>query len=214
MRHLLHPLHLLSALAVGFLASCATQQNPSALTDAAGNPLNPHLPGSYAHFTAEPTYPKTYNYWKNDELLSRTNPENSKIVIDVGTQRGLLMNGEEIVMDYPICSGRASHPTPRGEYKVLEQVVDKRSNKYGRIYDANGRVVHTDADITQDQVPEGGRFEGASMRYWMRMTWDGIGHHVGPVRRIPVSHACVRGPSKLMPIIYSKAKIGTPVIVR
>lgn len=207
-------LPLLAILGVGCLASCSTQQNPSALTNAAGGPLNPHVPGSHTHFTAEPTYPKTYNYWKNDELLSRTNSENSKIVIDVGTQRGFLMNGEEIVMDYPICSGRSSHPTPRGEYQVLEQVVDKRSNKYGRIYNAEGRVVNTDADITSDEVPEGGRFEGASMRYWMRMTWDGIGHHVGPVRRIPVSHACVRGPSKLMPIIYSKAKIGTPVIVR
>ncbi len=202
------------ALAVGFLASCASQQAPAPQVGADGKPVNPHVPGTYAHFKAEPNYPKTYNYWKDQELLARTHEENSSIVIELASQRGLLMNGDQVVLDYPICSGRRSHPTPPGEYQILEKVVDKRSNKYGRIYDAEGKLVNGDADVTQDEIPEGGRFEGAPMRYWMRMTWDGVGHHVGPVRRVPVSHACVRGPSSIMPIVYSKVKLGTPVVVR
>jgi hypothetical protein len=64
-------------------------------------------------------------------------------------------------------------------------------------------------------VPEGGKFVGAPMRYWMRLTWDGVGHHIGPLPRSrrAASHACIRGPSAIMPIIYGKVKIGTPVTV-
>jgi hypothetical protein len=200
------------ALAAGFFASCATQK-PTPVAGQDGRPVNPHPPGSYQHFISEPTYPKSYNYWMDEELLSRTNKDNSHIEINLATQRGFLMNGDRVVIDYPVTSGRASQPTPKGEFRVLEQVVDKRSNKYGRIYDADGKLVKTDADVTSDEVPEGGRFEGASMAYWMRMTWDGVGHHVGPLRRVPISRSCIRGPAKVMPLIYSKTKLGTPIIV-
>lgn len=200
----------LGGAALLIVASCANMtQEPK--VDADGNPINPHPPGTYEHFKAEPSYPKTYNVWKNEELLTRTDATNSYIRIHLPTQRGMLMNGDEVVMDYPICSGTRSRPTPTGTFYILEKIIDKRSNKYGRIYDAEGDVVNSDADSTQDPIPEGGKFVGASMRYWMRLTNDGVGHHIGPVRRYPASHACVRGPSKTMPTVYSKVKVGTRV---
>jgi hypothetical protein len=202
--------HCAIALAMLLLANCANQK-PVVKYDPEGKPINPYPAGTYDHFKAEPTYPKTYNVWKNEELLSRTNPDNSHIKIDLSTQRGFLMNNGKIAMDYPICSGIPSRPTPTGTFYILEKVVDKRSNKYGRIYDAEGNLVNGDADATLDPIPEGGRFEGASMRYWMRLTYDGVGHHIGPVRRRPASHACVRGPSGTIPIVYSKVKEGTRV---
>lgn len=158
---------------------------------------------------------KTLAVWKNHQLLPATNAENSSIFINLATQRGFLMNGDDIAMDYPICSGTRSRPTPPGTYYILEKIVDKRSNLYGRIYDADGKLVNGDADATSDPIPEGGRFEGAPMRYWMRMTNDGVGHHVGPMPRSrrPSSHACVRGPSATIPIVFSKVKPGTRIIV-
>jgi hypothetical protein len=194
------------------LANCATKK-PLPTTDASGNYVNPYPVGTYQHFTAERSYPKTYKVWKNDELLSRTTPENSHIRIDLAKQRGQLMNGEEVVMDYPICSGRAGRETPPGEYTILEKVVEKQSNRYGRIYDAADECVNTDADATTDIIPEGGRFDGAPMRYWMRLTNDGVGHHIGPVRRYRASHACIRGPGGTIPTVYAKVKLGTRVIV-
>jgi hypothetical protein len=116
-------------------------------------------------------------------------------------------------MDYPICSGIKSRPTPTGTFYILEKVVDKCSNRYGKYYDAAGDVVNGNADAILDPLPEGGRFEGAQMHYWMRLTQDGVGHHIGPVRRYPASHACVRGPSKTIPIVYSKVKAGTCVVI-
>lgn len=192
------------------LANCA-HQKPAPQIGKDGKPINPYPVGTYDHFKAEPTYPKTYNVWKNEELLSRTGPENSHIKIDLASQRGMLMNNDEVVMDYPICSGIKSRPTPTGTFYILEKVVDKRSNRYGKFYDADGEIVNGNADVILDPLPEGGRFEGAEMHYWMRLTQDGVGHHIGPVRRYPASHACVRGPSKTIPIVFSKVKEGTRV---
>jgi hypothetical protein len=203
-------LRCLAAVAALLLANCANQK-PVAKIDKEGKPINPFPVGTYDHFKAEPTYPKTHSVWKNEELLSSTNAANSHIKIDLATQRGFLMNGEDIVMDYPICSGTKSRPTPTGTFYILEKIAEKRSNRYGRIYDAAGSCVNSDADATTDTIPEGGKFEGASMNYWMRLTNDGVGHHIGPIRRVPSSHACVRGPSKTIPTVYSKVKVGTRV---
>jgi hypothetical protein len=206
--------HCAAAATALLLANCANQaSNANLATQKDGKPINPFPPGTYDHFKAEPTYPKTHSVWKNDQLLSQTNPENSHIKINLGTQRGFLMNGEEVVIDYPICSGVKSRPTPTGTFYILEKIVDKSSNRYGKILDANGEVVNRDADALKDPIPEGGKFVGAPMRNWMRLTNDGVGHHIGPVRRYPASHACVRGPSGTIPIVYSKVKVGTRVVI-
>ena len=200
-------------LSAALLSSCGTHKAGKPTVGRDGKFKNPYQAGTYEHFTAEPSYPKTYNVWKNEELLSKTGPDNTHIIISVSKQRGLLMNGDQIVMDYPICSGRPGHETPMGKFQVLEKSVEKRSNRYGRLYDATGECISTDPDMTKDTIPEGGRFEGAEMRYWMRITWDGIGHHIGPVKRYPASHSCIRGPSAVMPLVFSKVKVGTPITV-
>jgi hypothetical protein len=209
------PRNLVRCLATAtalLLANCA-HHKPAVRIGKDGKTINPYPAGSYANFQAEPTYPKTYNVWTNTPLLARTNPTNSYIKINLASQRGLLMNGDDVVIDYPICSGIKSRPTPTGTFYILEKVIDKRSNRYGIYYDAAGEIANGNADAILDPLPEGGRFEGAQMHYWMRLTQDGVGHHIGPVRRYPASHACVRGPSKTIPIVYSKVKEGSCVII-
>jgi L,D-transpeptidase catalytic domain len=188
------------------LASCA-------LGPKYGPEGNPKQPGTYAHFKAQPDYPKTSVHWVNSVLLEQTSPANSRVVVSLKQQRGFLMMGDQVVIDYPICSGTSARPTPKGEYKVMEKVVEKSSNRYGRIYDAEGKCVNSDADAFTDPIPEGGKFVGAPMNYWMRLTHDGVGHHIGPVLRRPASHACVRGPSKVIPIVFGKVKVGTEVVI-
>jgi hypothetical protein len=202
----------LAAAASLVLANCAHHTaHPHNGSD--GKAINPFPVGSYDHFKALPIYPKTHNTWKNDDLLSRTTQQNSHIRIDLATQRGMLMNGDDVAMDYPICSGIQSRPTPTGTFYILEKVIEKRSNRYGKYYDATGEIVNGNADAILDPLPEGGRFEGAEMHYWMRLTQDGVGHHIGPVRRYPASHACVRGPRQIIPLVFSKVKEGSCVII-
>ncbi|MBK1881813.1 L,D-transpeptidase [Luteolibacter pohnpeiensis] len=206
----------LAAATALLLVNCSPSLPPDGkpVTDANGKPVNPYPEGTYDHFRAEPNYRKTYDVYKNEELLTKTDESNSSIVINLSNQRAQLMNGDKVAMDYPICSGTEERPTPPGDYKILEKIVDKHSNTYGKIVDAEGEVVNSNADVNKDPIPEGGKFIGAPMAYWMRLTWDGVGHHVGPVRRYPASHACVRGPKGTMPIVYSKVKVGTSVRVQ
>lgn len=210
----------LLAIVFALLFSLNSCSNDSQTTDANGvstKPfVNPHKPGTYEYFTAEPSYPKTFSIYKNQEWYAQTNAGNSQIVLDTSKQRAKLMNGEQVVLDYPISSGRRSHPTPKGRFVILEKIVDKSSNRYGKIYDAAGELVTSDADAFTDTIPEGGKFVGAPMKYWMRITWDGVGHHIGPIpsSHNPVSHGCIRGYYKAMPEIFAKVKVGTPVIVQ
>lgn len=202
-----------TALAALLLASCSTVPEPR--TEADPPPFeNPHPAGSYAHFKADPSYPKTSKSYRNESLLARTNGENSRIIISIDLQRGFLMNGNEVALDYPVSTGTSSHPTPPGEYRIREKTVDKRSNLYGKIIGRDGNVVKRSASARTDAVPEGGQFVGAPMPYWMRLTWDGIGMHVGHVPRYPASHSCIRGHSHIVPVVFSKVKLLTPVTIQ
>ncbi len=176
--------------------------------------INPHKSGSYAHFKASKSYPKTSNVYKNKDLLSRTNSSNSKVVIDQSLQRGFLMNNGTIAMDYPVSTGRSKYPTPNGSFRITEKIVDKRSNLYGTILNSSGGVVKSGADSRKDKVPEGGEFRGAPMSHWMRLTGDGIGMHKGRVPRYPASHGCIRTPGSVVPTVYAKTRVGTSVTIR
>ena len=188
---------LAGALGCLFLVSCAK--------------TTPQM--AHVQFTEREDYPKTSLYWKDVELYESVSAEDTFIKIDTGLQRGFLMSGDLIVIDYPICSGRKTHPTPKGTFKILEKKEEKSSNRYGRIYDAEGKMINGDADIREDEVPEGGEFVGAPMPYWMRLNNDGIGHHIGPTLRRPSSHGCIRGPVKVVPLVYARVTKGSEVVI-
>jgi hypothetical protein len=62
------------------------------------------------------------------------------------------------------------------------------------------------------EVPAGCVYEGIAMPYWMRLTWYGVGMHVGKFKkRIRSSFGCIRVYQKAQLLIYQKTRIGTPV---
>jgi hypothetical protein len=67
----------------------------------------------------------------------------------------------------------------------------------------------------RDRIPPGGRFVGAKMPYFMRLTYDGVGLHAGPipVPGSPASHGCIRMPHEVAPLLYRHVALGTPVTV-
>lgn len=121
---------------------------------------------------------------------------------------------QEIGWSY-VATGITSFPTPTGQFKILEKTADKVSNLYGKGYDANGKLVNSDFKQGRDLLPPGGRFEPAKMTYWMRLTGDGVGMHIGPIPRPGrrASHGCIRLPSKVAGSIYKNVSIGTPVTI-
>jgi hypothetical protein len=156
---------------------------------------------------------KKYTY-KNKALLEQATPDNVSVEISLKEQRGLLLVKGAIAMDFPVSSGKASHPTPTGSYAIRGKEKEYHSNLYGRIFDATGTVVVADADSRKDKAPEGGKFEGAAMPYWMRLTDGGVGMHVGyvPGGRA-ASHGCIRLKKENASEIFDLVKIGTPVVI-
>ena len=207
--------HLLGAVILSILLSqCSGPASPNGLQQKPykATHVNPFEPGTYPHFRAKSGYPRNYSIWINKEVLAQTNEANSSVRIDLSDQRGYLLNGLKLAMDFPVATGRSAFPTPTGEFQILEKVKSgKRSATYGKIYDAGGVLINDDADSRKDPVPPGGKYVGAEMPYWMRVTWDGIGMHKGRVPRRPASHGCIRIYWKVVATIYSKVKRGTPV---
>jgi lipoprotein-anchoring transpeptidase ErfK/SrfK len=135
--------------------------------------------------------------------------------IDLSEQTASFYRDGEKVGQSRVATGRSGHSTPTGSFTIMEKVANKRSNLYGRIYDARGNLVNRDADTRRHSVPSGGRFVGAPMPYWMRLTSYGIGMHVGPIPNpgSPASHGCVRMPEEMARTLYHRAPVGTRVTI-
>lgn len=137
------------------------------------------------------------------------------ITINLSEQKAYFFKGRQLAGVALIATGKEGYDTPPGSFRIMEKIQDKRSDTYGWMYDASGQVVNYDADIRLDPVPPGGRFEGADMPYWMRITGGGIGMHQGPipVPGSPASHGCIRTSKLVVAQFFEDARVGMPVRV-
>ncbi len=150
-------------------------------------PLHPEetacLPAEHAAFTCLPSYPRTFRVWKDEARMQAEGPR--RVEIDLSRQRGIFVVNDEVVMDFPVCTGTKRKPTPTGSFRITQKNVHHHSN----IYD----------------VP---------MPYFMRLTNGGIGMHVGDVFRAPASHGCIRLTREACVPLFRNAPSGTRVIIR
>jgi hypothetical protein len=126
--------------------------------------------------------------WEGESL---TGPVTVRI--SLAEQKAYFIRGGQPAGWSYVATGKSSHPTPTGSYYITEKVVKKSSNRYGETIN--------------------GRFVGAPMPYWMRLTSYGIGMHGGPIPSpgSTASHGCIRFPYSMARILYGYVKIGTPV---
>lgn len=149
----------------------------------------------------------------NNDLAGVINPENSRAVVSLSKQRLYLMTGDQVYIDTPISSGKRGHSTPTGAFSIMEKDADHRSNIYGSFVDRKGRVVRSGISSKIDSAPSGTRYVGAPMKWFCRLTGNGVGFHVGVLPGYPASHGCIRLPEDIAPLIYQKVKVGTRVRV-
>ena len=149
----------------------------------------------------------------NGGVLARVTPDNAHVIVSLTKQRAYLMIGEEIAIDSPISSGKRGHTTPNGSFTVLEKDKDHRSSLYGDYVDSKGRTVRAGISARIDSAPSGTHYVGASMKWFMRLTGEGVGMHVGILPGYPASHGCIRMPEPAAAQFYSHVKVGTPVRV-
>ena len=149
----------------------------------------------------------------NQSLLQQVTPDSVRLVVSLPKQRAYLMTGDQIVIDSPISSGKRGHTSPTGHLSVLEKDPNHHSSLYGDFVDSSGRVVRAGVSARIDAAPSGTHFTGAAMKWFMRLTEDGVGMHIGILPGYPASHGCIRMPPDGAKLFYDHVKVGTPVDV-
>lgn len=147
------------------------------------------------------------------KVLDRATPDTVSIRISLGAQRAYLFVGDELAVDTPISSGKRAGMTPKGNFTITEKDADHRSSVYGDFVNRAGKVVRAGVSTKIDSAPSGTVYRGAPMNWFMRLTNDGVGMHTGYLPGYPASHGCIRLPEEIAKLIYSKVKLGTPVVV-
>lgn len=104
--------------------------------------------------------------------------------IELSKQRGQYLVDGEVAMDFPVCTGCGSKRTPVGMFRIKQKHIDHHSNLYD-----------------------------CPMPYFMRLTWGGIGMHVGDIYRRPASHGCIRIPRVACEPLYHALPYGSMVHV-
>ena len=128
-------------------------------------------------------------------------PQTLRLVLKLGERRVYLYRGEEIEDSYPVAVGKGSTPTPKGEYKIIQMIIDPAwENPWtGEIY-APGAA-----------SPLGLRWIG----FWTDGR-DYIGFHGTPNRASvgqAASNGCVRMFNEDVVALFKKVEMGMAVIV-
>lgn len=215
------PFSIIRAAALGLISLCLFPQSASSLP-APQRPSPPPRPPTLRVGQPAPAQPmrkpadlirKQEPIKINEQRLAQITPDQVRVVVSLSKQRAYLIVGEEVIIDSPISSGKRGHGTPSGSFTVMEKDKNHRSSLYGDFRDKSGRTVRAGVSSRIDSAPSGTRFVGAPMKWFMRLTGDGVGMHVGILPGYPASHGCVRMPEQAAGLFYNHVKVGTPVQV-
>ena len=178
----------------------------------------------YADFKNKTNLKTSFKVFKDKKLLAKANKKNTHIKVDVKQQRiKLLVNGK-VALSSPCTTGakRKFEPntkiyrdkrTPKGTFKITEKISNKRSSIFGKYY-RNGKLVYKGDKRKYRGSKRGLRYEGASLKNWMRLTSSGIGLHASKyIKRYPGTNGCIRLPYKVARTIFSKVSTGTKVSI-
>ncbi len=158
------------------------------------------------HFGRRPAEPEVeVSYWRGDGVSGRP-----RIEIALADQKLRYYRGDQLVGESPVSTGREGFQTVVGRFAICEKDLDHESSMFGDYVDAEGRVVQGDVDARKDPRPAGTRFDGADMRWFMRIT-GATGMHAGYLPGFPASHGCIRLPAEMAEIFFRETPMGTPV---
>ena len=150
----------------------------------------------------------------NEAAYLQADAKDTRIKVSLSDQKAWLLDSDgTVLLETDISSGIDGRETPTGTYSVKERIIEKHSNRYGRLVDKEtGDVIVPKAWEHKGPIPKNLKYVGIEMPYWMRLTWSGIGMHVGGFAlKERSSFGCIRVYEKAQPYIYHKTSIGTKV---
>src|SRR5437870_12048386 len=106
-------------------------------------------------------------------------------IVSIKSQKVTIYDADGWVLRAPVSSGTAGRETPAGVFSVVEKDKDHRSSLY----------------------------DDAWMPHMLRITWNGIALHGGPLPGYAASHGCVRMPYDFAEKLFDQTRIGMRVII-
>lgn len=152
----------------------------------------------------------------DDERCATAKPGKVHVDVSLASHSAQLLNEHgEVLVEMDVSPGLEGHETPVGNFTVREKLPLKRSNLYGQyVRPETGEVVVGRAWEHQGPKPEGTQYLGIAMPFWLRLTDDGVGMHVGGFERGKcTSHGCIRCPEPPQKKCWELCRVGTRVRV-
>src|SRR5262249_24978957 len=106
-------------------------------------------------------------------------------IVSIKSQKVTIYDANGGALRARVSSGTAGRETPAGVFSVVEKDKDHRSSLY----------------------------DDAWMPHMLRITWNGLALHGGPLPGYAASHGCVRMPFGFAEKLFDKVRIGTRVII-
>src|SRR6201987_3889253 len=106
-------------------------------------------------------------------------------IVSIKSQKVTFYDGEGWILRAPVSTGTTGRETPAGVFSVIEKQKDHHSSLY----------------------------DDAWMPHMLRITWNGLALHGGPLPGYAASHGCVRMPFGFAEKLFDKVPIGTRVII-
>jgi L,D-transpeptidase catalytic domain len=106
-------------------------------------------------------------------------------IVSIKSQQVTIYDADGWILRAPVSTGTKGRETPAGVFAVVEKNKDHRSNMY----------------------------DDAWMPNMLRITWNGIALHGGPLPGYPASHGCVRMPFGFAEKLFDKVRMNTRIII-
>ena len=148
------------------------------------------------------------------EIYLKSTPENTRLVVNLATQRIVMLVGGEMCIDSPISSGKRGAATQPGTFTVLEKIKKHESATYGSFVDKLGRTVRSGVSMKLDAAPAGTHYVATPMPFFCRFTETGFGIHGGALPGYPAAHGSIRVPDDVARSIYERVRVGTVIEIK
>jgi hypothetical protein len=106
-------------------------------------------------------------------------------IVSIKSQQVTIYDADGWIFRAPVSTGTKGRETPAGVFAIVEKNKDHRSNMY----------------------------DDAWMPNMLRITWNGIALHGGPLPGYPASHGCVRMPFSFAEKLFDKMRMNTRIII-
>ncbi|MGF1657513.1 MAG: L,D-transpeptidase [Verrucomicrobiales bacterium] len=146
-------------------------------------------------------------------LLEELAPGDAHLVISLSRQRAYLLQGEQLIIDSPISSGRLGAETPLGDFRVHRKAASATNPRYGAFYDGQRRVLRHSVSEVLDSMPARTSFRPTEVEFLVGVQ-DGLFAIYGAdLPGYAASDRDIWLPAEIAKLIYYKLRLGSHIRV-